>query len=162
MKSITQLILDQEAQIRPAIVDDIVTSLVYTLEANGLLEEAFSDIHDFVSINVPDSNVALVQAVASLPEIAFLHTNQKAIELLLEILPYTKIDAVSKIESSLDARSARSIAKQINHYALGYRIIYDNGFIYVIVYEDATEFIELLKEYKLMKPSIAKQAGIQI
>jgi hypothetical protein len=156
-------------------LEPLVLSLLHTLGKYGAIDTAINDASKLTPFTEIDKTVAQsVKTVVSIPELVGLHSNTRAVQLLLELLPYIRTtdeyevviideDRLTEIINRTNKNHVYTELKKhlaaINSLDLGYKVIQTykrtswNEF-HIIRYDNAEHLVEQLKKFKLMSPSI--------
>ena len=177
MKSAAESLLDMfgvKGSIRPAKIEAILVSLLYTLNTNKLLGQAISDIEQYAQLDVEaPSSLKFMQSVTSSPELVGLYNKQKAMQFLLTILPEISIieeygiisisndtlaSIINRASKSNRYRETKKILQQINSLNLGYSIIQPpnvpiNEF-HIIKATGRANVIAILVQHGIQTPSV--------
>ena len=161
--------------IRPAKLESILMSMLYTLNTAGLLNQAAIDVEQYTEYDIETlDGMDYIQAVTSTPEMIGLFNKQKSMQLLLRLIPQISIIeeyGVATIESDdLTAiinrkhkthvyAEIKKILKHINALNLGYKVIQrprDTKMteFHIVKYSSREHLLELLNTYDLQNPSI--------
>jgi hypothetical protein len=162
--------------VRPKVVDDVITSLLYTLSCNGLLHTAISDIKELSPVKLAGNNLDYIKSVLSDKAYIKLHDDSKAFRIIVNLLPYiqthtpgkvTRIELPKTSVTSIvnrkgvynEKRELRRIIQKINGAQLGYRLFQnykEDGIavFYVVTDDDKKSIIRLLLENELSSPNI--------
>lgn len=177
MKSAANALLEMfgvNGSIRPAKVESILVSLLYTLNTNKLLGQAIADAQQYARLELesPDS-LSYIQSVTSSPELVGLYSKPKAMRLLLHMLPeismigeYGVINIPADVLNTIVNRASKSnhyrelkkLLQQINSLNLGYSIIQppSKGVseFHIIKANSRAEIIKILVRHGIQTPSV--------
>ena len=177
MKSAAEALLEMfgvKGSIRPAKIEAILVSLLYTLNTNKLLGQAVTDIEHYAQIDVesPDS-LKFIKSVTSSPELVGLYNKQKAMQFLLTVLPEISVISeygvitvpndklttiINRVNKSNRYRETKKILHQINSLNLGYSIVQPpntpiNEF-HIIKAVGRDNVISILTKHGIQTPSV--------
>lgn len=177
MKNAAQTLMEVfgiESKGRTSKIEPLITMLLFTLNRNNLIQEAIGNITSYTDLSIVNENkIANIQALTSSPELASLQNDAKAIQVILQLLPYIHVAGeheivtldIRKLESILNRKrknhkfaELKRILRKVNHIALGYRLfqMHDSQLneIHIIKYESRDDLIRILRENSLQMPSI--------
>jgi len=160
-------------KLRPAKAEGIIVSLLHTLNKHGLVDEAIIDIANYTMLEQQSTHgIKYIKSLTSSPEFVGLYNKQKALQLLLQMLPEISLieetDVVSIPIATLDQiinrkdksnkyRELKRILKQINDVNLGFYIIQPSNTpsneFRIIKASNRDEIIKILAKHDLQTPS---------
>ena len=177
MKSAATALLEMfgiQGGIRPAKIESILVSLLYTLNKHGILADAISDIDTLTTIDLEATdNMKYIKSVTSSKELVGLYNKQKSMQLLLQMLPeismiqeYGIVEIPNDTLSGIINRSSKSnryrevkkLLQQINELSLGYCIVQPpaagpNEF-HIIKAITRKDIIAILHKHGIQTPSV--------
>jgi len=177
MKTAATILLEMfgvDGKIRPAKVEWLLVSLLYTLNKHDLIDEAIVDVSKHTLLDrVGISGSKFIKSLTSSPEFVGLYNKQKALQLLLQMLPeISLIEELGNITIPMDVlttiinrndksnryRELKRVLKQINEVNLGFYIVQQhstpiNEFI-VIKANSKDDIIKILTKHEIQTPKM--------
>ena len=173
MKSAGKVLLEAcgiTGTIRPARIEQVITSLLLTINKHDALKEAMQDIIKNTEIPLEDIDITSLATLTLFPELVAMYNDEKAIKLFIELIPtisntitidsYVIADDVlnniinrSSIQNK--RREVKRVLDKINNLPNDYKVFQDferssDNTFYIIKVTNREEVIKYLTEADLL------------
>jgi len=176
MKSAANALLEMfgvPGPIRPAKLETLIVSLIYTLNNNNLLEAAVSDVVRYTDLEQQTvDGLKYIKTLTSSPKFISLYNKQKAFQLLLQILPEVSLidtygvvtideevllNIVNRTSKSNRYREVKRVLRQLNAGHVGFFIVQppntpSNEF-HILKCDTVETAVGLLAEHNIQTPA---------